>query len=323
MTNTSRRLPDLIAELDPVVRARMLRVEDPQGWADRLSVEGGRVLTDAGPTDLAFCKAATPALLEDIRATRSKFLVVPPAVIAEVPDLFVDRVAIVSDRPRLLMAALLARLSAEGGVAHQRESIHPAATIASDVTLGPGVVIGRDVTIGVGCVIGPNTVIDHCTIGTDTRIGPNCSIGGEGFGFEIDEESGETFKFPHVGRVHIGSRVEVCANVCIARGSLKDTILEDDVKVDNFVHVAHNCHVRRSAFLIAHTMLGGSVEIGHHAWIAPSSAIMNGLQVGACAMTGLGAVVTKPVEANDVVAGVPAKRLRHRFDPDSPLLGDV
>jgi UDP-3-O-[3-hydroxymyristoyl] glucosamine N-acyltransferase len=179
-------------------------------------------------------------------------------------------------------------------------------------------VIGADVEISEGCVIGPNTVIDHAVLGINTRIAANCSIGGDGFGFEIDESSGEVIKMPHFGRVLIGQNVEIFSNVCIARGSLRDTVIGNNVKIDNLVHVAHNVEIGDNTFIIANAMLAGSTKIGTRAWIGPSTSILNGITIGDLSMTGVGSVVTKSCGTNEVVAGVPAKRLRDRFSKTSP-----
>lgn len=157
--------------------------------------------------------------------------------------------------------------------------------------------------------IGRGAVIDYrfTEIGSGTRIGPNCSIGQPGFGYEIID--GEPTHFPHVGRVLIGDNVHIGANVTIDRGTLSDTVIEDGVKIDNLVHIAHNVVVRRNAFVIAGAMLGGSCDIGEDAWIAPHAVIKEGVRIGKRVVVGLGAVVLKDVEDDAVVAGVPARRL--------------
>jgi len=169
-------------------------------------------------------------------------------------------------------------------------------------------VIG-DAVIGDGTTIGPNCVIeDGVSIGTDCFIGPNCSIGQVGFGYER-EPDGEVALIPHLGGVQIGHRVHMGANSCIDRGTIGDTIIEDDVKIDNLVHVAHNVIVGRGAFLIANSMIGGSVRIGKNAWIAPSATVINGRQVGNDAVVGLGAVVIRNVAPGETVVGNPARSI--------------
>jgi UDP-3-O-[3-hydroxymyristoyl] glucosamine N-acyltransferase len=152
---------------------------------------------------------------------------------------------------------------------------------------------------------------------TGTHIGKNClvransTIGSDGFGYER-KENGDPVKFIHLGGVIIGNNVEVGSCTCIAKGTLGKTIIEDNVKIDNLVHIAHNCVIRKGAFVIATSILCGGVEIGSNAWIAPNATITQKAKVGENSIVGLGAVVTKSVDANTTVAGNPARILNKR-----------
>ena len=185
------------------------------------------------------------------------------------------------------------------------------ATIAADARLAAGVVIGPDVTIGARTSIGPNTCVAHCRIGSDVTIGANCSIGLPGFGYEKDDE-GRWWRFPHIGRVVIEDGVEIGSNTCIDRGALGETRIGGGAKIDNLVHIAHNVVVGRNAVVIANSMIGGSATIGDGVWVAPSVSILNQVAVGARSTLGMGAVVLKPVDANAVVVGNPAKPLEKK-----------
>ncbi|RUO41612.1 UDP-3-O-(3-hydroxymyristoyl)glucosamine N-acyltransferase [Pseudidiomarina aestuarii] len=176
--------------------------------------------------------------------------------------------------------------------------------------------IGKNVVFEAGCVVGEHTVIEHnVVLHSGTRIGANClirscsSIGGDGFGFERDSTN-IPLKFPHLGGVLIGNNVEIGSCTAIARGTLGDTIIEDNVKVDNLVHIAHNCVVKKGAFIIACAELSGGVTVGENAWVAPNSCTHQKISIGAGALVGLGAVVTKDVDDFSVYAGNPAKKLR-------------
>jgi UDP-3-O-[3-hydroxymyristoyl] glucosamine N-acyltransferase len=209
-------------------------------------------------------------------------------------------------RPRLLLAYLMQPFLGQDTVSAGRFNVM--ADVSSSVT------VGRNVTFGA------SVIAAHCNIGNDCVIWHNVTIGGDGFSFEVDERTGDVIKLPHFGRVIIGDRVEIQSGTQIARGSLRDTIIEDDVKIDQLVHVAHNCHIKKCTLIPAGAMLAGSVTVGEYSWIAPETAIMNGVTLGRCSMTGLGAVVTKDVGDNELVIGVPARKLRDRFPPDHPLL---
>jgi UDP-3-O-[3-hydroxymyristoyl] glucosamine N-acyltransferase len=114
---------------------------------------------------------------------------------------------------------------------------------------------------------------------------------------------------PDYGGVSIGNRVEIGANTCVDRGTLNDTILEDDVKIDNLVHIAHNAIIKKRAYIIAGSIIQGSVTICEDAYIAPGAIIMNQKTVGRNSLIGMGAVVNKDVTENIVVTGYPAKEI--------------
>ena len=182
--------------------------------------------------------------------------------------------------------------------------------------IDPSARIGQNVVIENGCAVGANSIIEHnVVLHAGTRIGKNSrvrscsSIGGDGFGFERLDD-GTPLRFPHLGGVVIGDNVEIGSCTAIARGTLSDTIVENNVKIDNLVHIAHNCLVKKGAFVIACAELSGGVIVGENAWIAPNSCTHQKVSIGDNSLVGLGAVVTKNVSNNTIVAGNPAKIIR-------------
>ena len=145
-------------------------------------------------------------------------------------------------------------------------------------------------------------------IGSNCFIGASSSIGTEGFGYERDEQ-GVPIKFVHLGGVSIGDNVEIGSQTSIVRGTLSDTIIESNVKIDNLVHIAHNVHIKDGALVVACSEVSGSVVIGKNAWIAPNACIMEKVVIGDNAVVGLGAVVIRDVPDRTTVAGNPAKPL--------------
>jgi UDP-3-O-[3-hydroxymyristoyl] glucosamine N-acyltransferase len=183
------------------------------------------------------------------------------------------------------------------------------AVIGQDCYIGHHVVIGENVRIGKNTVVLHNTVIeDNTVIGDHCNIGTNVSIGGEGFGYEKDE-NGRYLVIRHVGNVEIHDYVDIGNNVCIDRGVTGSTVIKSNVKIDNLVHISHGVTIGANSLIIAFAMLGGSSTIGENVWVAPSSAIMNQKSVGDNALVGMGAVVVKDVAAATTVAGNPAKVL--------------
>lgn len=185
--------------------------------------------------------------------------------------------------------------------------IHESVTLGENCYIGINVVIEKDCKIGDNCQIDHNSVIKHGTlISNKVTIGANCTIGGVGFGYEKDADGIYTF-MPHLGNVIIDSNVEIGNNVCIDRAVLGSTHLSKNVKVDNFVHIAHGVFIDENSLLIAHSMIAGSTRIGKNVWVAPSSSIINACQVGDNATIGMGAVVVKTVEEGKIVVGNPAR----------------
>lgn len=197
----------------------------------------------------------------------------------------------------------------------EEPSIHPTATISDSATIGQRCTIGAHAYIGDGviigddCIIGPNTVVNVTRMGDRTAIGPNCTIGHVGFGY-VREDDGTPQLLPHLGGVVIGNDVEIGANTCVDRGTMSDTIIENHAKIDNLVHVAHNCHIKEAAFVIAGTSLCGSVVVGPRAWMAPNSTAIEGVTIGADAVIGLGAVVIRNIPDGATAVGNPAKLLQ-------------
>jgi UDP-3-O-[3-hydroxymyristoyl] glucosamine N-acyltransferase len=178
--------------------------------------------------------------------------------------------------------------------------------------------IGDNVVIEMGCELGENIVIGHNTvihartiIKNNVKIGCNCVIGSEGFGYEKDEKGSYVF-IPHIGNVVLEDNVEIGNCTVIDRAVIGSTRLRKNVKVDNLVHIAHGVDIGENSLIIAHSMVGGSTKIGGNVWVSPASAIMNKIEIGDNAVIGLGAVVVKSVENEDVVVGNPARSIEKK-----------
>ena len=211
-----------------------------------------------------------------------------------------------ANNPRLEFARALNVLAATPGFIAAIRS----AQVAKDAVVSPTAVLGRGVTIGPRSVIGHHVVIaDDVHIGADCHIKSNTVIGEAGFGFERDEQ-GLPIRMLHLGNVVIGDRVEIGSLNTICRATLGTTIIEDDVKTDDHVHIAHNCRVRRGALLTACSELSGGVDVGAFAWIGPNTSIIQKVVIGEHAFLGIGSNVTKSVPPGATVAGNPARVLR-------------
>jgi UDP-3-O-[3-hydroxymyristoyl] glucosamine N-acyltransferase len=139
-------------------------------------------------------------------------------------------------------------------------------------------VIGADVAIGDDGQLYPRvTVYDGCVIGARTIIHSGAIIGADGFGNA--EEAGRWIKIPQVGRVVIGTDVEIGANTTIDRGALDDTVIEDDVKLDNQIQIGHNCRIGAHTAIAGCTGIAGSVRIGRNCKIAGAAMIAGHLSI--------------------------------------------
>lgn len=177
-------------------------------------------------------------------------------------------------------------------------------TICADVEIGNNVSIGNNVQIICPAVIGNNCIISSGAV-----------IGSNGFGY-YENTQGKNSLVPHIGGVLIGDNVDIGANTCIDRGTIENTIIGDYSKIDNLCHIAHNVVIESNVFVIAQSMIGGSVTLKNESYVAPGSIIMNQITIGESSLVGMGAVVTKDVDSGKVVAGIPAKVIRERKKSD-------
>ena len=243
--------------------------------------------------------------------------------------------AIEVDDPRKAFAIVLQRLYP---VAPRRAFRHPTAQISSSALIGDNVSIGAFCSIGEHVLIANACVIaEHCSIGNNAILGegtelrPNvviyaavtigarclihagCVIGADGFGFAFDRDHYE--KFPQIGTVVIGDDVELGANTCIDRAALGSTRVGDGTKIDNLVHIAHNCRLGRHVVVAAQTGFSGGVTVGDYAVIGGQVGIGEKARIESRAVVGSqgGVLPGRKVPAGEPVWGTPARPLRQHL----------
>lgn len=146
------------------------------------------------------------------------------------------------------------------------------------VRVGAGCVIEDDVTIGDHTVLEPRVVVKHgSVIGEHCHLFSGCVIGNDGFGYA--EEQGQWVKIPQIGRVVIGHHVDIGANTTIDRGALDDTVIEDGVKLDNLIQVAHNVRIGAHTVIAGCVGIAGSAVIGKHCKIGGAAMILGHLHI--------------------------------------------
>ncbi len=151
-------------------------------------------------------------------------------------------------------------------------------TIEDDVVIGSGVAIGKNSVIGHGSKIYPNvTIYDSVEIGSNCIIHSGTVIGSDGLGFA--KHKGKWLKIEHLGKVIIGDNVEIGSNASIDRGSVGDTLVEDNVKIDNLVHLAHNVKIGSGTAIAANSAVAGSSSIGKNCTLAGCCAVVDNIEV--------------------------------------------
>jgi UDP-3-O-[3-hydroxymyristoyl] glucosamine N-acyltransferase len=217
---------------------------------------------------------------------------------------------IMVEHPRAAFAAILKKWFTQPrpkGISASAR-VHASTVVGVDVYIGENVVVESGCVIGDRCSIGHNTVLISTRLEADVSIGCNCTIGGAGFGYEKNKDGMQEL-MPHLGGVFIQHHAEIGNNTCIDRAVMGDTVIGAHVKIDNLVHIAHGVTIGENTLVIAHAMIGGSTSIGKNVWIAPAASLINKTGVGDDAVVGMGAVVIRPVDPGQVVAGNPAKPL--------------
>jgi len=250
------------------------------------------------------------------------------------------RPLLISDHPKLAFAraARLLREESPLGAGRQQGSVHATALIHPTAVLEPGALveeravigeraqIGANSRVGVGCAIGVGVSVGH-----DCKIYPNVTIypgsvlgnrvivhagavlGSDGFGYVRDGKTGHYEKFPQVGRLVIEDDVEIGANTTIDRGALDETRIRRGAKLDNLVHIGHNCQIGEDVVIAAQTGLSGSIVIENGVVLGGQVGIGEHARIGEGVMLGgQGGVLPNKILRGKGVAfwGTPAQPLR-------------
>ena len=286
-------------------------------------------LENAGANDVAFVGTKKAAMAAE--TSGAGCLIVPP----DWPNPN-SRTVIRATEPRTAFARAMNRFYP---TAELKPGVHPTAVVGKDVELGTmvyvgphavigdgtrigvatsigaGCIVGKRVSMGEGCVLHPNvTVYDNVGIGRSCILHSGCVIGADGFGFVM--EHGRWHKFPQVGRVEIGDFVEVGANSCIDRAALGVTSIGEGTKLDNMVHVGHNCRIGQHVVVAAQTGFSGGVVVEDYAVIGGQVGIGDKARIETRAVlgSGCGVLTSKIVRSGETVWGTPARPLKKHLE---------
>lgn len=277
----------------------------------------------AGKGDLIYLDAAKHAE----RAASSAAICVIAGEGAALPGKTVLR----SAQPKVAFAQaaelLLGRTPIASGI-HPTAIVAPLARVAAGVGIGPYAVIGEDAHVGAGTQIGAHTVVGAgCWIGENCRVHPRVTfyggvrvghrveihsgavIGADGFGYASG--AGKYWKFPQAGIVEIGDDVEIGANTTIDRGSLEDTRIAEGVKLDNLVHIGHNCQIGAHSVIAAQAGLSGACHFGTHVVVGGQAGFGERCKLEDGAVIGgqSGVLGGKTIRSGETVWGTPARSL--------------
>jgi len=194
---------------------------------------------------------------------------------------------------------------------HGSAIIGAGAIIDEGVEIAPYAIIGPGVHIGANTVVGSHVDIRCAIIGNDCKIKSSSVIGGAGFGVAGDENG--MLDIPHLGRVIIGERVSIGSQSCVDRGQIGDTLIGDDVKVDNLVQIAHNCTIGDRTVIAGHSGISGSCTIGKDVQMGGNVGLADHLTVGDKASIAARAGVMHDIPAGEVWSGIPAMPIREHM----------
>lgn len=280
-------------------------------------VNGVACLEEATERDLSFCSSDGVTRIPSITNSRAGVVLCKTSMEGLVYPTSEGQLIVFVENPRLVFIHL-ANLIYEK---RPQNKISPRAIISKTAEIGSNCLIGNYTVIGNNCKIGDNTVlydgvnlVQNCILGDNCIIQSGATIGSDGFAFERDPQTLELEAFPHFRGVRIGNNVLISANCSVARGSLSDTVINDGTKLDGLVHVAHNVILGLNCELTAGTIIGGSTIVGDNTWLGLNCTLKNKIKVGKKVIVGCGASVIHDVPDEDIVAGVPAKSIRHKVN---------
>lgn len=218
---------------------------------------------------------------------------------------------ILVENPRAVFGQAMARYfvpPVEPGIA-ETARVHPTARVHDTAHVGEYTVIREGVVIEAHAEIRDHVVIGrNVFVGERSLVKSQAVVGEEGFAIERDAQ-GNNFHVPHIGSVHLGAHSEVGNFTTVCSGTITPTVVGEYSKIDDHVHIAHNCQIGRNVTITACAEVSGSVVIEDEVWIGPNASVLQGVTLGRNSLLGIGAVALKSIPDNEVRVGNPARRL--------------
>jgi UDP-3-O-[3-hydroxymyristoyl] glucosamine N-acyltransferase len=263
---------------------------------------------EAGADAVVF--ALDEAALKAALATAAGMILAPLSAVTE--DARVLRVRDPKYAFALCGKALAPHL--EGPMVHPAAVVHPSARVGEGTRIGAGAVIEADVVVGHGCSIGSNvTLCRGAVLGDRVVVQAGAVLGATGFGYMRNRETGEYILFPQQGALVIEDDVEIGANTTIDRGALAETRIGRGTKIDNQVHIGHNCTIGKNVVIAAQVGVSGSCVIEDGAVLAGQVGLGDHVTIGKGVIMGgaSGVFPHKRVDGpGQMFMGVPAEPLK-------------
>ena len=280
---------------------------------------GVATLDTAGPAQIAFL--ANPRYRARLASTRAGAVILGPGdrdaasmprIVADNPYAYYARTVALFHPPRAARPGIhpFAQVDASANVDAYAEIgafavIGAGCTVAKGATIGSHAAIGEGVAIGEGTTLHPRvTIYDGCTVGSRCMLHSGVVIGADGFG--MAREEGRWIKIQQVGAVRIGDDVEVGANTTIDRGALDDTVIEDGVKLDNLIQIAHNCVIGAHTVIAGCTGISGSVSVGRNCMIGGGVGLVGHISIcDNVTISGMSLITKSITEPGTYTSGIP------------------
>jgi len=277
-------------------------------------ISGLNSLNDANENELTFLE--NKKYVNELKNIKAGAILINKEYSKQVPQ---NCVALVCDEPYLALAKLsklfapkLIEVSGNEPKIGKNTQIMPNihlgknSIIGDNCTIMSGSFIGDNVKVGDNTIIYPNvTIYRDCIIGNDCIVHSGTVIGSDGFGFASTKD-GKYIKIYQNGNVIIANDVEIGANCTIDRAVFKSTIIDDGVRIDNLVHIAHNCKIGQGCILAGQVGLSGSVKLHSYVIMGGQSASAGHLEIAPFTTIAARSGVTKSItEPKKSWAGFP------------------
>ena len=281
---------------------------------EEIEIIGLNTLLDSNESELTFLE--NKKYINDLKNTKAAAVLVTSENASEVPE---GTIALVCDEPYLnlakiskLFAPKVVEIDGNEPLIGSNTTIMPNvyigknSIIGNDCTIMAGAFVGDNVTIGNNTIIYPNvTIYRDCKVGNDCIIHAGTVIGSDGFGF-ANTKDGKYIKIYQNGNVEIGNDVEIGANCTIDRAVFKTTKIDNGVRIDNLVHIGHNCKIGTGSILVSQVGLSGSTILNPYVIMGGQSATAGHLEIAPFTTIAARGGVTKSItEPKKSWAGFP------------------